>query len=418
MKKLLLIFILLLAKPVSAGFASEGYQWIFTVDIPASLIDVNGTYEILMDENNLPAQFFTGSLSSGADLKFSTDLLGNDSLDVEYRVMNIGGIDAQVWVEVPNVSSSSTTRFYGWFGRPGVSFPSLTDQQKAWGNHNAELVYGCENQLTIPGSPQVINSRNVPNGVGIWYPVVIGIPLVKDQAYLIRNTTQPGRIETDSVFSAIVWGSPPYTDMTYSSLLEIQPVTRVNEIVVSIEAGNGASVQQFNTQFRLVTGPFNPLALDHITEVGNGVQFRQSNVFVFAGILTPEFLSFQRTGFSILTIRNGAILGSQTYTFPTWIGIGGPASWPKFIVGQDGNYVPFPNGANIVYDEIRCRVGLGITQQTTTYQNLFNNPNQIATGTPTIPGAPVIDRVRIYRNHPLNPFERNHPAGGDLRSGA
>ena len=105
------------------------------------------------------------ALNGGGDIRFSSDAAGNNPLPIEVVEFVTSATPAnrkcQIWVKVPNVSSSSDTIIYIWYNKAGEVQPvpsSIYGSQAVWSNYHFVshdgLYDSASNQyLTVNGSP-------------------------------------------------------------------------------------------------------------------------------------------------------------------------------------------------------------------------------------------------------------------------
>jgi hypothetical protein len=102
-------------------------RWKFRrrLDILASQVDATmSDVPVLIDESVLPANIFTEALASGGDIRFTTDVNGNNLANLEIEQWIPGSSLAKFWVRAPSLSSVTDTPLYLFYGRDGVSQPA------------------------------------------------------------------------------------------------------------------------------------------------------------------------------------------------------------------------------------------------------------------------------------------------------
>lgn len=80
---------------------------------------------VLIDETVLPADIWTIAQNGGGDLRFATDFQGTNRIAIEVVTFNTGTQKAEIWINVPSVSSTVDTSVYFWYGKAGVSQPAV-----------------------------------------------------------------------------------------------------------------------------------------------------------------------------------------------------------------------------------------------------------------------------------------------------
>lgn len=110
---------------------SDLTDWTLAFDesFDSTLTSVNGP---------LDADGTRPSVNGGGDVRFSSDAEGNTRLAVDIRTWvtnnTPGSATCEVAVKVPNVSSSTDTTIYMWWGKSGETQPSASD---TYGQYNA-----------------------------------------------------------------------------------------------------------------------------------------------------------------------------------------------------------------------------------------------------------------------------------------
>jgi hypothetical protein len=127
--------------------------------------------------SNLPSNMFTGNLtalSSGADVRFSTDSLGLSQIPFElvsFSTTSPGA--AEIWAKIPSVSSVSDTTFYVWWGNALASALAVTDtygRNNVWSDYSA--VWHFENSFVNATGLSQWDATNVGTSdvTGAYYP--------------------------------------------------------------------------------------------------------------------------------------------------------------------------------------------------------------------------------------------------------
>lgn len=111
--------------------------------IQASKIDSALVYfPVLLQLVNLPSEMFDAdgsypALEGGGDIRFSTDEAGSNQIACEIVSFHIDNNPAlgyaEIWVEVPSISSSSPTSIWVWYNKTGESQPS---ESSTYGKHD------------------------------------------------------------------------------------------------------------------------------------------------------------------------------------------------------------------------------------------------------------------------------------------
>jgi Concanavalin A-like lectin/glucanases superfamily len=128
----------------------NGWAYRAAITIPSSQVGSGGAVNFpwLLTAAALPNAIQNSSNSSvvakstGADVRFSTDLAGVNPIPCEIVqfATSAGGTgnSIQIWVRVPSISSASNTTIYIWWHNPLASMPLATDatygSQAVWSN--------------------------------------------------------------------------------------------------------------------------------------------------------------------------------------------------------------------------------------------------------------------------------------------
>lgn len=162
------------------NFSSWGrkcYLSIISSKVPGALTN----FPVLLTEGNLPSEMFDAdgsypALNGGGDVRFSSDANGNNPLACEI-VKFITDNDplngkAEIWVNVPAVSSTENTSFWVWYNKAGESQPAETAQygaQSVWDSNYLMVQHMKEDPST--SAPQFIdvtaNSHDGTNNGGL-----------------------------------------------------------------------------------------------------------------------------------------------------------------------------------------------------------------------------------------------------------
>lgn len=127
MKKLLLAFTLLLffaGQAWSGSFDSWGQRLPITIQ-SSKVVSTESNVPVLLTEDNFPSSTFDDALNGGGDLRFTSDIDGNTRLACEVVDFDTGSDEAEVWVKIPSLSSSSDTTIYCWYGKAGETQPAI-----------------------------------------------------------------------------------------------------------------------------------------------------------------------------------------------------------------------------------------------------------------------------------------------------
>ena len=109
--------------PSSDQFATwqkEGQLKILSSMVGSTLTNL----PVLIDESVLPADIWAIAQNGGGDLRFATDFQGVNRIAIEVVTFNTGTSKAEIWINVPSVSSTVDTSVYFWYGKAGASQPA------------------------------------------------------------------------------------------------------------------------------------------------------------------------------------------------------------------------------------------------------------------------------------------------------
>ena len=125
---LFLLSLLVTSYSAEAAFP-DGWARKCPIVIQNAYVDTTlSDYPLLLNEDTLPAEMLlsTGSypaLSTGGDIRFSSDSSGNVQLSLEIVSFTLDG-SAELWVKVPSISSSVNTTIYVWYSKTGETQPA------------------------------------------------------------------------------------------------------------------------------------------------------------------------------------------------------------------------------------------------------------------------------------------------------
>jgi hypothetical protein len=125
-------------------------------------------FPVLLTKDTLPSEMFTSAgsypaLEGGGAIRFSSDSIGANRLACEIVAFSLddGTDEAEIWVDVPSVSSSTDTSIWIWYSKSGESQPA---EDAAYGKHATwDSNYICVQHLQEDPSgsaPQAIDSTS------------------------------------------------------------------------------------------------------------------------------------------------------------------------------------------------------------------------------------------------------------------
>ena len=140
--------------------------------IQSNKVDANQSdFPVLLTKDTLPSEMFDhdGSypaLEGGGDIRFSSDEGGNTQLACEVVSFSLDDAnnEAEIWVKVPSVSSSTDTTFYCWYSKAAETQPaadSTYGSENVW-DSNFVMVQHM-NQDPSGSAPQMIDSTGNDN---------------------------------------------------------------------------------------------------------------------------------------------------------------------------------------------------------------------------------------------------------------
>jgi len=138
--------------------------------IQSSKVDANlADFPILLTKDTLPSEMFDhdGSypaLEGGGDVRFSLDEAGNTQLACEVVSFSLDNADneAEIWVKVPSVSSSTDTTIYVWYNKAGETQPaadSTYGSENVWDN-NFKMVQHMNDASTLSITDSTSNDND------------------------------------------------------------------------------------------------------------------------------------------------------------------------------------------------------------------------------------------------------------------
>lgn len=127
-------------------------------------------FPLLLTKDTLPSEMFDAdgsypALSTGGDIRFSSDSAGNTQLpcEIEYFVTDNDPANgkAVIWVKVASISSSANTTIYVWYNKSGESQPGRATTyglENVW-NSNYKLVMHL-NQSPTNAVDEILDSTS------------------------------------------------------------------------------------------------------------------------------------------------------------------------------------------------------------------------------------------------------------------
>ncbi len=135
--------------PMFFGFETWGRKHAITIN--ASQVQGSGShtnFPVLITLDHLNSDVVDGgansALNGGGDIRFSSDAAGNSQLAIEVvefvASSNVNNRRCQIWVKVPNLSTSSNTTIYIWYNKSGETPPAASStygSQAVWSDYQA-----------------------------------------------------------------------------------------------------------------------------------------------------------------------------------------------------------------------------------------------------------------------------------------
>lgn len=130
-------------------------------------------FPVLIKDGNIPSDAYAAMLSTGADIRFTSDIAGTTELPFQIVAINTGANTCEIWVKVPTVSHNTDTIFYMWYGNAGATAYAASDtygSQNVWrseykGVYHLQEVSGTRNDSTANGN-NLTDNNTVANGTG------------------------------------------------------------------------------------------------------------------------------------------------------------------------------------------------------------------------------------------------------------
>ncbi len=144
------------------GWYNNSWQYRVPVTIYESQVDgdlVN--FPVYVDLDNLPAGFFTGVAANGADIRV-TDSTGLTELPLEVVTVSTTTTSGELYFRANNISATTDTTFYIYYGNPSASAYAVTDTYGARNVWSASYV--LVSHLGDLTTSTIHNSASTTNG--------------------------------------------------------------------------------------------------------------------------------------------------------------------------------------------------------------------------------------------------------------
>ncbi len=156
------LFVLAANITVQAAWFDTNFNYKRRIVIQSSQVDADvSDFPVLLTEANLDANFFSHvqkSTVADMDIIF-TNAAEDTELDREVVVFSTGPNQLEVWVKVPNVSSTVNTDIYVYYGYAGANKPNST---ATWSNGFAGVWHMNEASGTFQDSSPNNNTGTTP----------------------------------------------------------------------------------------------------------------------------------------------------------------------------------------------------------------------------------------------------------------
>lgn len=84
-------------------------------------------FPMLITDSNIPDAVYAAMLSTGADIRFTSDLAGTTELAFEIVAIDTTAKTAEIWVKVPTLKYDTDTLIYMWYGKADATAYAVTD---------------------------------------------------------------------------------------------------------------------------------------------------------------------------------------------------------------------------------------------------------------------------------------------------
>lgn len=378
MKKL--CFIILLLPSVTLAAFPTGWGRKCEIVIQSSKIDANLTnYPVAMTPLTLPSEMFDDGKvkTDGGDIRFSSDEDGSTQIAAEVVLYDTTGTnEAEIWVIVPSVSSSSNTSIWVWYDSAGSS---LLAEGHAYGRENVwdsefRLVYHLEETPTGVVEALTFNDATSNNNDGN-----------EGSALLATDTilgVMGGALDFRGVANAHIHGNDG-DPMDIDSFLTAEFWTKLDSRTQPGGNNRGRPLSYY-TSYEMVLFDTNRTqsqwGFSRIIWDGSTQYLHYENILADTGVWYHQVMVYD--GDSLYGFRNAVADSTAT----PHVG----------DIDQDGFLMIFGDFQSNAYeydgilDEIRITRGVRSNSWiNATYENI-SDPNAFAVeGTPETPGAPA-----------------------------
>lgn len=162
-----------------------------TITIPES--SVPGTsnmtnFPILLTQSNFPTGFFNTASPTGADIRFTTDLIGQNFIPREIVSFSRSNSTAEIWVKIPTLYATSPTVIYCWYGDPLRTEP---DANSTYGKYAVWSDYCLVLHMTESGSLIDSSSGKIGTKLTTGFPSQIAGQIGYAQSFTNASPASP-----------------------------------------------------------------------------------------------------------------------------------------------------------------------------------------------------------------------------------
>jgi cysteine-rich repeat protein len=144
----------------SCTLSKNGYNFKQSITIDHTKVAANLTnFPVLLKNGNFSSDVYSKTQSNGADLLFSTDINGTNLIPSEVVNWNSGAQTSEVWVKVPNLSSSTDTTIWVWYNNPSATTLNAS-ARNVWDSNYKGVWHMNDNTASV----NVADSTGVNNG--------------------------------------------------------------------------------------------------------------------------------------------------------------------------------------------------------------------------------------------------------------
>lgn len=124
---------------------------------------------ILIKDSNIPDAAYAAMLTTGADIRFSSDLAGTTELAFEIVAIDTTAKTAELWVKIPTLDYDDNTIIYMWYGNASATAYAVTDTygaQAVWSDYKGVYHLQSLTADSTAGAHTLTNNNTVTSGTG------------------------------------------------------------------------------------------------------------------------------------------------------------------------------------------------------------------------------------------------------------